>query len=363
MIEIPLIEKTNTIERVIVMGGSFNPPTLAHQRLLLAAVEASGAEYGVFVPSNHAYVAIKMKRAGRKDEVLSEDTRLAMLETMCTEDQRLRTDICEYGRDLKAKTYETMETIQEKYPHAELWFIAGGDKLSVIPRWHRNREFLQKFHILVVARNGENLEGVFAENPFLMEHSEMFCLLREPDGVAGISSTCVRDKLRNGDGSAAEMVHPEVWELLLKEGWLKMDITSFRGDYDFLSNFYEAPVEYDGLIYGNNEAAFQAQKCMTAEEKQIFTECRPSKAKSKGRQVQLRPDWEDVKVGIMEEIVRAKFRQNPILASWLLATGDRKLIEGNTWHDVCWGVDAKTGEGENHLGKILMKIRDELRNN
>ena len=102
---------------------------------------------------------------------------------------------------------------------------------------------------------------------------------------------------------------------------------------------------------------------MTAEEKQIFTECRPSKAKSKGHQVQLRPDWEDVKVGIMEEIVRAKFRQNPILASWLLATGDRKLIEGNTWHDVCWGVDAKTCEGENHLGKILMKIRDELRNN
>ena len=139
-----------------------------------------------------------------------------------------------------------------------------------------------------------------------------------------------------------------------------MKINHFRGEYAFLSNFWEVPVTYKGLTYGSNEAAFQAQKCMTEEEKMEFTALRPSASKKLGRRVQLRPDWEEVKVGIMEEIVRAKFTQNEDLKWRLIGTGDACLEEGNTWHDTCWGVDAKTGEGLNHLGKILMKVRKEL---
>ena len=140
-----------------------------------------------------------------------------------------------------------------------------------------------------------------------------------------------------------------------------MKICQFREAYAFLSNFYEAPVCYGGLQFGSNEAAFQAQKCRTEEEKQLFTTLRPSDAKKKGRRVDLRPDWEEVKVGIMEEIVRAKFTQNELLRQQLLATGDAILEEGNTWNDTFWGVHLSNGQGENHLGRILMKVRQELR--
>ena len=62
----------------------------------------------------------------------------------------------------------------------------------------------------------------------------------------------------------------------------------------------------------------------------------------------------------MYEIVLAKFTQNPDLKKKLLATGDEHLEEGNTWGDTIWGtVD---GVGENRLGKILMRVRDELKN-
>ena len=135
-------------------------------------------------------------------------------------------------------------------------------------------------------------------------------------------------------------------------------ICGFFDEYRFLSNFYEVPVEYDGITYRNNEAAFQAQKCQTEEEKLDFAELSPSMAKRLGRKVQLRPDWEEVKVGIMEEIVFAKFEQNEELVKLLLDTGDRILEEGNTWHDTFWGVDLKTRKGKNNLGKILMKVRD-----
>ena len=78
------------------------------------------------------------------------------------------------------------------------------------------------------------------------------------------------------------------------------------------------------------------------------------------RKVLLRRDWEDMKDGIMEEVIRAKFTQNPELAKKLVATGDVLLMESNNWHDTYWGVDSRTLEGENHLGVILMKIRTEL---
>lgn len=134
-------------------------------------------------------------------------------------------------------------------------------------------------------------------------------------------------------------------------------ITSFKGKYFFLSNFYSAPVIYKGFCFGNNEAAFQAVKC--PERVNEFCILTPHGATYLGRKVMLRPDWESVKYDVMYEVCLAKFSQNPDLRSKLIATGDAELIEGNTWGDRVWGVCG--GVGENHLGKILMRIRKELK--
>lgn len=134
-------------------------------------------------------------------------------------------------------------------------------------------------------------------------------------------------------------------------------IDRFSGRYFFLSNFYPITVEYDGFVYRNNEAAFQAQK--DPSRRVEFTLLNPSEAKRLGRRVILRKDWEDVKVKTMENIVREKFNQNPDIQEKLLATGDEMLVEGNTWNDRCWGVC--DGVGKNLLGKILMDVRKELK--
>lgn len=137
-------------------------------------------------------------------------------------------------------------------------------------------------------------------------------------------------------------------------------IKSFRGEYDFLSNFYEATLAYEGIAYENSEAAFQAQKCKNHQDKLQFATLNPSAAKRLGRRVDLRDDWEDVKFDIMKGVVTAKFEQNEDLAERLLATGDAYLEEGNTWGDRTWGT--VKGVGKNYLGKILMGVRDTLRN-
>lgn len=99
---------------------------------------------------------------------------------------------------------------------------------------------------------------------------------------------------------------------------------------------------------------------MNEEDKPGFCGLSAAKAKRRGRQILLRPDWDAVKIGLMKEIVRAKFIQNPHLAGKLLATGNRQIAEGNTWGDTYWGVNLQTGKGENHLGQILMQVRREL---
>ncbi len=140
-------------------------------------------------------------------------------------------------------------------------------------------------------------------------------------------------------------------------------IDRFRLEYDYLSNFYPACVKVDGLEYLSSEAAFQAAKCTKLEDRIPFTELGSNDSKRMGRKVPLRPDWERVKIREMEKIVRAKYTQNPHLARFLVETGDTELIEDNTWHDMFWGVDLKTGEGENHLGKILMALREDFQKN
>ena len=136
-------------------------------------------------------------------------------------------------------------------------------------------------------------------------------------------------------------------------------ITTFRGRNFYLSNFFTAPVRYDGITYQNNEAAFQAQKCINPRDRIAFAGLPPNRAKAMGRRVKLRKDWEDVKNRIMYEICLAKFVQHKGLREALLSTKDEELIEGNTWNDTYWGVC--NGKGLNILGKTLMRVRSELR--
>lgn len=131
-------------------------------------------------------------------------------------------------------------------------------------------------------------------------------------------------------------------------------ISGFFEEYRWLSNFW---VEKDGK---SAEHRFQAAKAENADDYWYVMRAEsPRKAKHRGRRVTLRKDWEQEKVGVMLAVVRWKFRDDE-LAEKLRGTGNALLIEANGWGDVFWGVDEVTGEGENWLGRILMKVRTEI---
>lgn len=136
-------------------------------------------------------------------------------------------------------------------------------------------------------------------------------------------------------------------------------VTEFRGEYKFLSNFYICNITYNDVVAMSAEHHFQASKTIVPSEQRTVLRCpTPALAKKAGKMVSLKRDWDAVKFKIMEDIILAKFKQNPDLGEKLKATGTKKLIEGNTWRDYVWGVC--NGRGLNLLGIILMDTRSKL---
>ncbi len=136
-------------------------------------------------------------------------------------------------------------------------------------------------------------------------------------------------------------------------------ILAFRGRWTKLGNYSSCVVFYEGHAYQSVEHAYQAQKSLDPGiQKMIRDQPTPATAKRVARQVLLRPDWDDVKLALMRDLLREKFSQEPE-RSILLSTGSRLLVEGNWWHDCFWG-QCPVGTGENWLGRLLMDVRTEL---
>lgn len=141
-------------------------------------------------------------------------------------------------------------------------------------------------------------------------------------------------------------------------------ITSFTGNFEFLSNFYPATVTFEGMDFPTVENAYQAAKSENPLERACFMTMTASQAKRFGRKLPvIRHDWEQVKEAVMFDLLRQKFEQ-PHLHMKLKATGVQSLVEGNWWHDNYWGScrcsDHKGRVGKNRLGFLIMKLRDAL---
>lgn len=136
-------------------------------------------------------------------------------------------------------------------------------------------------------------------------------------------------------------------------------IERFAGQHAFLSNFHPTTVALDGALYPTLEHAFQAAKTTDERQRQEIRDApTPGQAKRLGRRVDLPGDWEARRVEVMRGLLVDKFTRHPDLASRLVATGTRRLVEGNTWGDRFWGVC--DGQGHNQLGRLLMEVRAQL---
>lgn len=143
-------------------------------------------------------------------------------------------------------------------------------------------------------------------------------------------------------------------------------IKSFSGTFRFLSNFWPAEVTFEEIAYPSVEHAYVAAKTLDLKLREEIRDIpKAGKVKALGRKITIRSDWSDeLRLTIIEPLVRQKFSNNPELKEMLLLTGDEEIVESNYWHDNFFGsctCEKCNNVGKNNLGKILMKVRSELK--
>ena len=313
---------------IVVMGGSFNPPTLAHGILMKTALDVLGSDLGFFVPVSDAYLKRKMLRTDTF-MVLPPEVRVAMLETMCT-DERMRV----YGKEIgtvMARTVDTLTDIKNAYPDADVYFIMGDDKLKLLLHMIESDDFLDRFGVVLYSREyaQARLMEIFDSIDLVRKNMGRVVIIPQPEGMESISSTLVRERMFAGI-SSEDMLSPGVWEIFRSYGpddFPKV-ISRFSGDHAFLSNAFGCRLEWKGVTFGSAADAFRSADCD-----------------------------EYSRLETMESILRAKFTCNPDLLNRLMETGEKLLINGNNRKETYWGIDLYSWRGENNLGKLLMKIR------
>lgn len=146
-------------------------------------------------------------------------------------------------------------------------------------------------------------------------------------------------------------------------------IGPFRGKYEFLSNFYRGVddgITIDGILFDNTEVPYQISKFLDPDLRRAFYDLTPGQSKrlAKAYKNEIRPDWTQVNIDIMCQLLKQKFKPEGWLMGYLVETEGEELVELNTWHDNFWGNctcgrPACQMEGENWLGRLLMEIREE----
>ena len=152
-------------------------------------------------------------------------------------------------------------------------------------------------------------------------------------------------------------------------------IYGFFQEYRFLSNFHLCNILYKDIWYPSSEHCYMAQKTNDISQKMRLS-CsgglKVNEAKHYGQSVELIPNWDNIRYDVMLDVVTHKFSQNEDIKQLLLDTGDKYLEETNWWRDKYWGCHIYPKQprdyslpadqyGQNNLGKILMIVRDRVK--
>lgn len=197
---------------IVIIGGSFNPPTNAHLMLAEITKKQISANYVLFVPTKISYM-MEWKKYQNSD-ILSDDIRVQALESM--ENEWLKIERCELDGIVSGTSYDTLNYIKNKYQTQRVYFAIGSDKLDEIPKWYNSEQLLNENKFIVIQRNNDDIQQLIQDSVFLKLHNESFIISDESDdSTQQISSTKVREAMDKGDyNEIKEMVPDSVYQII-----------------------------------------------------------------------------------------------------------------------------------------------------
>ena len=193
-------------DRIVIFGGTFNPPTRAHLDIATEALYYLDAEKVLFVPVSDLY---------KKDDVEISYHRVNMLNLAIGNFRRLEIDFTEVDAVKLTYTYETVEKIKSQYQDKELFLLIGADNLEDFKNWKNQRSIMENCSLLVVNRNNSSIDEIIESNDILTEFKDK--IIEAPIEEIEISSTEVRNRIASGELEGLEnLVDKEVIDYIVE---------------------------------------------------------------------------------------------------------------------------------------------------
>ena len=167
---------------IIVFGGAFNPPTVAHQAIYHHVVKHLPCQKFIYLPVSNLYT---------KRSLASNYHRLEMLKLMTKDLESVHVSSMEFDDSDYLGTYQSLIRIQDNYPSEEIVFVIGADNLEKLHKWINAESLLSDFRFVVINRNHTDIEQAIIDNPMLAKHRSSFIIL--PEFNLEISSTSFRE--------------------------------------------------------------------------------------------------------------------------------------------------------------------------
>lgn len=207
-----------TSNKIVVLGGTFNPLSKAHGELINFLVNYFDAYKGILLPTN--LIFFHTWKHFNDKSILPTDLRLKIINEFIKRNKNIEVDLVEVeGKSLK--TYNSLKYLKEKYIDKEILFAFGSEKVDELERWYRIEDILNNCKIILVRRNHDNLNKLFEKNEFLKKYRNSFILVDFKDNYQDISSTKIRECLNNKNEVALkELTYNYVIDILKEEGYL-----------------------------------------------------------------------------------------------------------------------------------------------
>lgn len=180
------------MEKIGILGGTFDPFHLGHLSVLEASIKESKCDRIILLPAKVS--PFKLNR-----EITEEKHRVAMLDCIAEDYKNVEVSRIEIDGPKVSYTYNTMKSVQERRPNAELYFIMGSDSLLTIESWHMGEKFLNEFSFILAPRPGYDVNST-KEKKRLIEEKYGTKIKVLHNKLINISSTEIKENIKNGKG-------------------------------------------------------------------------------------------------------------------------------------------------------------------
>lgn len=195
------------MKKIVVLGGSFNPPTKAHKIIMETSREFINADKGIYLPSDISYLE-RSKKDKKPEEILTNEQRTYLLKKMYGNSKNYTVEEIEYFADAKLRargmTLISLRKLRELYPDTDIYWITGSDKLEIMSRWKTAKDLFLEFKFIIFERENDNVEKIVQNNDFLKSFSNKFITIKLLKKIESISSTKARQALRIKDYSTLQ---------------------------------------------------------------------------------------------------------------------------------------------------------------